>query len=177
MRKYLFIVLIIFIFGSCLTDRKIARNCDRFVKICGHTQKTTAYKDTTITIDQDVTVPIAPDPINYSGLVSVINGKAELPEISLKGNLIAADLSIQAGIISYKAYLYKSELPVRLYATITLPGAIRETSEITTVHESVIPKIYKIAFWIVITEIVITILWLASKFNLLSLVKKLLKPI
>lgn len=173
---YLAIIILAALLTSCLTDKMISRNCDRFASVCGSDVQT-AYKDTTITIEQDITVPIAPDSVVYAGRVKVVNGLAELAPVTLRGNLIAADLSIRKGELFYKAYTYKTELPVRLYAQITLPGAIRESARTTLVEKSVIPKAYRWAFWIVLTELAIGAIWLAGKLNVLTLIKNLLKRI
>lgn len=161
---------------SCLTDKMISRNCDRFAAVCGSDVQT-VYKDTTITVEQDITVPIAPDSVVYAGTVKVVDGKAELAPVTLRGNLIAADLTIRKGELFYKAYTYKTELPVRLYAQITLPSAIRESTATTLVEKRVIPKAYRCAFWIVLAELTIGVLWLAGRFNILTLIKNLLKRI
>ena len=161
---------------SCLTEKQISRNCDRFAAICGSDVQT-VYKDTTITINQDIAVPIAPDSVMYAGTVKVVNGLAELAPVSLRGNLIAADLSIHRGELFYKAYTYKAELPTKLYAQITLPGVIRESTATALVEKRVIPKAYQYAFWIVIAELAIGALWLAGKFNISTLFKNILKRI
>lgn len=174
-KEYLIIVLSGLLFVSCLTDRQLLRNYDRFMAIAGKVGTTTTMRDTTIAIDQQVVIPIAPDSVNLVGEVRVVGGVPEMAPVEVKSRWIRSTVAVTNGKLEMKSKIIKTELPARLKAIVTLKGTIRETSKTTTLEKKVIPKFYRVSFWIVISVISLIAIWIASKLNLFTVFKKLLK--
>ncbi|MBV5336904.1 MAG: hypothetical protein J0653_02635, partial [Deltaproteobacteria bacterium] len=96
-KQYLVVLLMGLLLSACLTDKKIARNCNRFLEVCGVPQNETTLKDTTVNIDQMVVIPISPDSVKWDGEVSVKNGLAQLPPVEMRGKVISTTFSIVGG--------------------------------------------------------------------------------
>jgi threonine/homoserine efflux transporter RhtA len=149
-----------------MTNKRIARNCDRFVEVCGVPETETVYKDTTIYLVQDI--PIPQDSVAVTGDVLVVDGKAEMDRRTIESQLITLDVGITKGKLEVYSYINKEVIPINM--NITLERAIRETSEVQVIRTSYIPKAYKWSFWIVLAELTLIVIGVVQKFTSLNMV-------
>lgn len=177
MGKLLSGLLLLLVMGSCLSEARIARNCEKFAAVCGNTESTVASKDTTIILRDTIQVPLPPDTVIISGDVVVVDGVATFKPVYVEGNLIATYAEVKNGKLYVKSTLRTKTIQSVLNMNIVIPNAIRETSKITTVPVKYIPATYKWAFWIVLVQLVAAIFFILKKFNIfdpISIVGKLL---
>lgn len=177
MRKKLLLLTLLtqMLLISCLSDKQIIRNYDRFAALAGKTEVKTSVRDTTVEVDHQVVIPISPDSVTYTGLVNVVNGTAQMAPVEVKSRWIKSTVAISDGKLEMKSRLIKRELPTRIKAMIRIPGAIREVSRTTAIDKKVIPKFYRFSFWVVIAVLALVAIWIGRKLNLFTLFKKLLK--
>lgn len=154
MKNFLFVLGFILVITGCVTDKKLLKNYDRFLLLAGKQESKTEYRDTTVTISQQVIVPVKADSVEYDGNVSIINGKAELKEVTLTGNFITGKVSVIGGKLHVRMDIAKREVPVMLTANITLPGAIRETKSVTILEKKFIPAVYLYSFYIILFAVI-----------------------
>lgn len=164
-------------FNSCLTVKKIERNCDKFAKICvtGSTTETSS-KDTTIYVDVPVyidTMIYVPIP-GYKDSVRIENGLAYMKSLHKKVGIIAVDVSVYKSQISVDAYLTDSTIYYNFKHTfnfqdsVKIYNAIRDkvtTNTVVLPPVKYIPKFYKFAFWLFIIELIILALFIFYKFG------------
>jgi hypothetical protein len=177
MKKLLVGLLLLFVMGSCLTESRIARNCEKFAAVCGNTTHTTISKDTIINISDTVPVPLPPDTVIIAGDVEIIEGVATFKPVYVEGSLIATYAEVKNGRLYVKSTLRVKTIQSIINMNVTIPNAIRETSSITAVPVKYIPSAYKWAFWLVVLQLVAAIFFLLKKFNIfdpISIVGKLL---
>lgn len=158
-----------------MTDKQIIRNYDRFLALTGKEKVMTSIRDTTLLVEQDVVIPIAPDSTVLTGTVKIVNGSAQMAPMEVKSRWIKSTVAINGGKLELKSRLIKQELPTRLKAIVTIPGAIRDVSRTTTIDKKVVPKFYRFSFWVVISLLALVALWIGARFNLFTIFKKLLK--
>lgn len=164
--KNIIYLLLILVLSSCMTVKRIQRNCDQFAKICvTETVKETIYRDTTIFRNDTIMVSLPKDTVHLTDTVSIVNDLVYLPTIYKQFGIIAADAGVQRSVLSVNAYLTDSAILHPIRDTIYLEKAIRHETVTNTVPVRYIPKIYQYAFWIVLTEIIILLLLTFLRFK------------
>jgi hypothetical protein len=171
------------LFSSCLTVKKIERNCDKFAKVCvTETTTQTLWRDTTIYVDKAfyidttifVPIPGFKDSVRIRDSVVVRDNYAYMKSIHVEKGIIAVDASVNRSVFSVDAYLTDSTILYHFQDTLnyqdslTIYNAIRERTTTSTVvlpPVKYIPKLYKITFWIVILQVLVCIVLLLSEFG------------
>ena len=167
-------------FSSCLTVKKIERNCDKFAKVCVASSTTeTVWRDTTIFvekpiyIDTTIYVPIPgfKDSLRIRDSVVVRDNYAYMKSIHKEVGIIGVDASVNRSVFSVDAYLTDSTIlyyyrdTLNYNDSLTIYNAIREQSTTSTVvlpPVKYIPAIYKVAFWLVLIQIAASVFLLLS---------------
>ena len=169
MRNLICLVLIVFL-SSCLTTKRIQKNCDLFAQICisgTETETTTESRDTTIIVIDTVEVPLPADTVAIHDTVTVVNKLAFMPEIYRQFGNIAITAKVYNSIIDVKGFYVDSSFLYIEPDTIKIKGVVTvKTVEIINTVELVqkyIPKIYKICFYLVMSMLGLLIAFVAFK--------------
>ena len=150
MKKLISLFLIVLLSSSCLTIRKIEKNCDKFAKICiVETVKETVYRDTTIYRTDTIEIPLpVHDTLEIIDTVIVdSDGFVFLPTIHEEFGIIGVDAGVHYSILKVSAYLTDSTILVPIRDTITLEKVIKEQSSVSTIEVKYIPSFYKFTFY------------------------------
>jgi len=161
--KYLILLIFISSLTSCLTVKRIEKNCDKFAKVCiTETVKEIQYRDTTIYIDKLIPVKLPKDTVKVTDTLRIVNNQVNLNKIHKRFGTIAVDVSVTNSILNVNAYLIDSTILVRVKDTVYIEKAISEattTNNITLPPVKYIPKFYKFTFWIFMAEMLGVLLW------------------
>lgn len=164
--------------NSCLTESKIAHNCDRFARVCGDVATTTIVrKDTTIYIHDTIKVKLPADSIHINGVISIDSGVANMKPITKTFGIITANAFILNNQLDVRAWINRPSLLIARMDTIKIPGAIRETTVDKVIPVRFIPKLYKWCFGIILGQVVLLILLLLKKLNIFNPINILAKLI
>lgn len=162
MKKIIFFLLVSILASGCMTVKRIQRNCDAFAKICAvDVQHEIRYRDTIIYLDP-IAVRLPESDVNITSILQVKSGMLNLKKITKKQGLITIEVSIVNNELQVNAYLNDSTIlahpdPVRI------DDAIKTEQLTRTIPVKYIPKAYKFAFWIVLIEVIILILYFFLK--------------
>lgn len=150
--KKLILFLMLAAFTSCLTVKRIERNCEQFAKVCAtEIRKDISYRDTIIYRTDTLRVPLpVRDTLYLTDTLIVENNIAWLPPVSKTFGIIGVDARVESSILNLKAYLTDSTILYPRRDTIPLPGAIKEVGTVNLVKVRFIPKFYKFTFWLFI---------------------------
>jgi len=155
MKKLIGILLIGFLFSSCLTVKRVERNCDLFAKICG-TGTTTEirYKDTTIFINRDIPVYLPRDTAYLQRQVSVDTLGAQMQPAIINDGIMTITARIKDSKLTASGYINRDSIVANIRDSILIKNAIRQSSSKTTVTimEKYIPGFYRFTFWFTIIE-------------------------
>ena len=157
MRSILIFVLVISL-SSCMTVKRIQRNCEAFSKICAvDTWHDIQYRDTIIYLDPiEASLPISD--INISMQLVVDNGKViDIKKTIKTQGLITTEVSVKEGKLIVNSFLNDSTILIKPDPVIIHGAIVNETTG-QTIRIKFIPKVYKWSFWILIGEIFIGIL-------------------
>lgn len=168
MKALVISLFFVFLFSSCLTNKKISRNCDRFFQVCGVPETKIVYRDTTIHLNKTIETPIDQDSIAVVGDVFIKDGKAHMDKKKIESKLITVEAEIRNGKMEIYSYINKETIPITLNMDITLERAIKEKKEVRTIKLKYIPKFYKISFWIVIAQLALLVVFILQKFSKLN---------
>lgn len=163
--------------SSCLTVRKIERNCDKFAQICVTEKETvTVYRDTTIYLRDTIRVPLPfRDTVKITDTVRIVNNLAWLPPVRKRFGIIGVDASVQRSILNVNAYLTDSTILHARRDTITLEKVIKEEAVTQTVTVRHVPKFYKVLLWIFIVQLLALGGWFFLRAKIGNLVDGLIK--
>ena len=167
----------LFALTSCLTVSRIERNCDKFAQICTTGSETiTVKKDTTIYTTDTIIFQLPADTVKLTDTIKVINNKAFLSPVNKEFGLIGVTAWANFNVLNVRAWLRDSTILIPHRDTILIPGAITTTTATNTVivREKFIPKLYKLALWIIIIQITAAAFFIAGyllrfKFKLLKM--------
>jgi len=166
MKKLIGILLIGFLFSSCLTVKRVERNCDLFAKICG-TGTTTEirYKDTTIFINRDIPVYLPRDTAYLQRQVSVDTLGAQMQPAIINDGIMTITARIKDSKLTASGYINRDSIVANIRDSILIKNAIRQSSYKTTVtiREKYIPGFYRFTFWFAILVWAGLILWIIIK--------------
>jgi hypothetical protein len=167
----------LFALSSCLTVDKIHRNCAKFAQICATGSETiTIKKDTTIFRNDTIFFELPSDTVKLTDTIKVINNKAFLRPVNKEFGLIGVTAWANFNVLNVNAWLRDSTILIPHRDTVFLPGAITTTTatNTVTVREKFIPKLYKLALWIIIIQVTAAAFFIAGyllrfKFKLLKI--------
>ena len=163
-RKFVICAIIALLFSSCLTVNRIQRNCDKFAAICTVEKETvTVYRDTTIFRTDTIRVPLPRDTVRITDTVKVINNQAFLKPVHKQFGIIGVDAWVNFSVLGVQAYLTDSTILHVEKDTIYLEKVIKETGTTQTVKIKHIPKLYRVAFWILLIQAGALIAWLVKQ--------------
>lgn len=166
---FVFALCALLCFQSCLTDRKIANNCERFLGVCGTPERVVEYRDTSFNIQRDIMSPAPKDSIHASaGLVVDSVGNVSFgsdADVSFSGQYVRSDLKIVNNKLIVDTYIHADSIPISIDMEVNLHNAIKEVSETTVIPIKYIPKVYRWSFNFVVSAVIILMLFLAFKYN------------
>lgn len=154
---FLFSMLCLMWFSSCLTVKKIERNCDKFAKVCVTPVSTVVeYRDTTIYRADTLYYQLPPDTIHVVEKVTIENGQAIIRPIKKVNGIVWASAWINNNWLNVTAGLVDSTILIPHRDTIYLKGALqtKTSTQTITIEKKYIPKFYKFTFWVVIVQLV-----------------------
>lgn len=163
--KLLLILLTALLFSSCLTVRKIERNCHKFAQICITEKETvTVSRDTTIFVKKPIEVPVPhfKDSVRIRDSVRVVTvfdtatnqetHYAEMDTTLETFGLITVQAWVTRSKIGIDAWLTDSTFLYNYQDSIKIENAIKETDTKETVTVRHIPGFYKFTFWFFIVQ-------------------------
>lgn len=155
--------LVLILFSSCLTAKRIERNCELFARVCG-TQTTTEikYRDTTIFLDRRVPVFLPHDTANVQGLVRINGSGAQMEKTTSKNGIVTVTAEVVDSRLVATGYINRDSIVAQIRDSILLKNAIREsdTKTTVTVQKKYIPGFYKFTFWAFFVELFVILVCL-----------------
>lgn len=170
--KAITIILVCVFFTSCITVKRIEKNCDKFAKVCiTETVTKMEYRDTTIYKDRIIKVQLPNDTIRITDTVRVINDRCYLPMRHKQFGVVWVSASVVNSILNVSAGLVDSTILIPVHDTIFIKDAVSNTTTDNTVvlpPEKYIPTIYQVAFWLVVFQLIVLTLFLLGKFGVIK---------
>ena len=174
MKKLIGILLIGFLFSSCLTVRRVERNCDLFAKICG-TGTTTEiqFKDTTIFINRDVPAFLPRDTAYLQGQVTLDTLGAQMEPTTINEGMVTITARIKDSKLTASGYINRDSIVTNIRDSILIKNAIRQSNSktIVTIREKYIPGFYRFTFWFSIIAFASLLIWLIIKLGVIRFLK------
>ena len=174
MKKLIGILLVGFLFSSCMTVKRVERNCDLFAKICG-TGTTTEirYKDTTIFINRDVPVYLPRDTAHLQGQLTIDTLGAQMQRRIFKEGLITITARVKDSKLTAIGYFNRDSIVANIRDSILIKNAIRQSNSKTmvTIREKYIPGFYRFTFWFAIIAWTCLLIWLIIKLEVIRFLK------
>ena len=169
MKSILFLFLAILILAGCRTPRLITQTTTEI-----QYRDTTIYVEIPLYIDKLIYVPIPGfrDSIRIRDSVRIENGLAHMKPAHKKIGLIAVDVSVHNSQLFANAYLTDSTILFNFKDTfnfrdsVLIYNAIKEkvtTNTVVLPPIKYIPKFYKFAFWVFLTELILLVLFVIYK--------------
>lgn len=161
--RLLVMMLMLFTATSCMTVKRIQRNCDVFAKICAvDVLHEVRYRDTIIYLN-----PIqARLPVSDIKIVMQLEIEAgevvDVSKVVKTSGLITAEAWVENGKLHVNSYLNDSTILVKP-DPVVIKDAIKTEQLTRTVPVRYIPAAYRFAFWFIITEILILMAYLLLK--------------
>ncbi len=167
--KPIAILLICIFFSSCLTVKRIEKNCDKFAKVC-ITESVTKieYRDTTIYKDRIIKVQLPKDTVKIVDTLYIQDNKCFLPYTYRKFGNVWASAKVDNSVLDLRAGYVKNIIQVPIHDTIYIEKAVTNTTTDNTVTlpaEKYIPKFYKFTLWFFIILMVAGIGFVVYKFK------------
>lgn len=153
---FLFSMLCLMWFSSCLTVKKIERNCDKFAKVCVTPVSTVVeYRDTTIYRTDTLWYSLPPDTVRLVEKVTVTGTQASIAPAKRKKGIIWMEASINNNWLNVTAGLTDSTILIPHIDTVFIDNAIQSTTttQTITIEKKYIPKFYRFTFWLVMVQI------------------------
>ena len=174
MKRLIGIFLIGFLFSSCLTVKRVERNCDLFAKICG-TGTTTEirYKDTTIFIDRIVPVYLPRDTAHLQGQLTIDTLGAQMQQTIINEGLMTITARVKDSKLTASGYFNRDSIVANIRDSILIKNAIRQSSSkmTVTIREKYIPGFYHFTFWFAIIAWTCLLIWLIIKLEVIRFLK------
>lgn len=166
MKQILIFLTLIWLLSSCMTVKRIERNCDKFAKICvTEKEKVTVFRDTTIYVDRPIEVPVPHykdslrirDSVKIVTVIDTANNQeihyAEMDTTTETFGLISVKAWVNRSKIGVDAWLTDSTFLYNYQDTIKLENAIKDTNTKKMVPVRYIPGFYKFTFWFFLFEL------------------------
>ncbi len=164
-------ILVCLLFSSCLTVRKIERNCDKFAQICVTDSKVVVeYRDTIIYKDRIIEVQLPKDTVKIVDTLYIEDNKCFLPYTKKTFGNVWASAKVDNSVLDLKAGYVKNIIQVPIHDTIYIEKAVTNTTtdNTVTVTKKYIPKVYRWAFWILIIELILVTMYFLNLFGVLN---------
>lgn len=170
-RRFIICAIAAMLFSSCLTVRKIERNCDKFAQICvTEKEKVTVYRDTTIFVNKPIEVPVPyfKDSVRIRDSIQIVT--VFDTATNQETHYAEMDTTLESfGLISVKAWVTRSKIGVDAWLTdstflynyqdsVKLENAIKDTDTKKTVPVRYIPGFYKFTFWFFLFQVAALVL-------------------
>jgi hypothetical protein len=171
MKTIIGFILALMLFTSCLTVKRIEKNCDKFAKVCVTDSKTVVeYRDTVIYKDRIVQVVLPKDTVKIVDTLYIEDNKCFLPLTKKTFGNIWASAKVDNSILDLKAGYVKNIIQVPIHDTIYIEKAVTNTTtdNTVTVVKKYIPKVYKWAFWILLIEVILVVMYFLNLFGVLG---------
>jgi hypothetical protein len=153
------LIILLALFSSCLTVKRIEKNCDKFAKICvTETAIETIIRDTTIYIKDTVFLTLPKDTVVITKKVKIIEGKAQMSPIHKEFGYIGMDAGVIDSKLWGKAYFLDPEIIFPRVDTVTITKYIVKESKKEVVQlppEKYIPGFYNFTFWFFIGAVLL----------------------
>ena len=160
-------ILICILLTSCLTVKRIERNCDKFSRVCiTDSRKVIEYRDTIIYKDRIIKVQLPKDTVKIVDTLYIENNKCFLPYTRKTFGNIWASAKVDNSILDLKAGYVKNVIQVPIHDTIYIERVVtrmRTENTVTLPPVKFIPKFYKFTFWFFILFIVSGAGWIFVK--------------
>jgi len=171
--KNIISILLILSMTSCLTVKRIEKNCEKFAKVCiTETITRVEYRDTTIYKDRIIEVKLPNDTVYITKPVYVQDGKCFMDYTRKTFGNIWASAKVDNSILDLKAGYVSNIIQVPIHDTIYIDNAISSTTTdntITLPPEKYIPDFYKFTFWFFIALAMAGIGYVIIKFTTLKI--------
>lgn len=160
------LLLIIFtlIFTSCVTDKQLARNCDRLANVCNVTAQV-EYRDTTLYILDTLYVPLPPDTVTITDTIVIIDNFCQMPAVQKSFGIISARASVYNSILNVRAWLNDSTIYYPVTDTVYIEKATKQEKQIVTVKEKYVPTFYKYLLGAFIALVAYVFYWIVKKMS------------
>lgn len=173
MRKILILVLIVLLSSSCLTVKRIQRNCDKFAAVClTEVDKETVikWKDSIVFLDRPVPIKLPPDTVEIRDTIPC-NEMINLGPRTVENGLVGATAQVRDNILDVSAYLTDSIYIGRLQDSIRILNAIKqktvtETKTNTIKEDTGFGKFAKKWFWGTIIIILLIVSYIGLRIYL-----------
>lgn len=175
MRQFIISILVSLMLISCLTPAKIRRNKDDILAILGTNNTSIVYKDTTIYLKDTIRISLPKDTVKITNTVNVNNGIASMGPVTTKNGIVSAKAWVFNSKLNVEAWINQPNFSIMHTDTIVVTKIVKDSSTVTTVKEKYIPKTYKYAFWFVLAQIIVIVLYLLYKFNAFGMASKIAK--
>lgn len=173
MKQLTFYIILLMMFTSCMTTKRIQRHCAEFAKLCiTETKETIVIKDTTIYKDRIIKVPLPKDTVYLEKELSVIDGQVYIAPVFKQTGLISVKAWVDKNKLKVDAWLNKTVWTVPVHDTIYLEGAIVEKEVLNTVvlpPERFIPAFYKRLLLFNIVLLVVVVFIALNKLKLINM--------
>ena len=141
------ILLISVLFSSCLTVKRIERNCDQFAKVCVDYEKIVEYRDTTIFIHDTISVKLPADTVLITDTLIVKDGTINLKMVRRQSGYAIAEAWVNNSRLFVNAYIADSSFLVTRVDTVFLNDVIKDTSQTQNVKIKSIPSFYSFTYY------------------------------
>lgn len=159
--------------SSCMTTGRIARNCDKFLQVCGTPVQTwIEYRDTVVKLDP-IPVRLPQSDINVNLQLQVKDNQVNLQKQSFTQGLISVEVEVVNNHLQVKAWLNDSTVLAKP-DPVVIPKAIREEKKKEVVVISEVKWYHKWSVRIVETLILILLIYFGRKLSWGNLLTKIL---
>ena len=179
MKTIIFLLLAVFLISGCKTPAIITGTTTET-----QYRDTTIYVDVPVYIDTTIYVPIPAfkDSVRIRDSVRIENGLAYIKTVHKEAGIIGVDVSLYKSNLFIDAYLTDSTVLYHLTDTFNFQDSVkifRAISEKVTTNSIIlppvkyIPKFYKFAFWLLIIELSLLVLFIIYKLGYFGIFGKL----
>ena len=188
MKNLIIVIFLAIITSSCLTPKRIQKNCHLFAQMCTvDKQVVIKYRDTTIYVDRLIEVPVPhfKDSVRIRDsvrIVTVVNlltneetHQAQMDTTTKHFGIIGVQAWVNDSKVGVDAWLTDSTFLYNFQDSIKIDNAIKDKETTNTIQVKYIPKFYKFLLWLFIIQILIVVIWAVLKFNILNQIKGYIK--
>ena len=171
--KNLLILSFAVLLSSCMTTNRIARNCDKFLQVCGTPVQTwIEYRDTVIKLDP-IPVRLPQSDINVNLQMQVKNNQVNLQKQTFTQGLISVNVEVIDNHLHVNAWLNDSTVLAKP-DPVVISNAIKEEKTKDVVVISEVKWYHKWSVRIVETLILILLIYFGRKLSWGNLLTKIL---
>ena len=151
MKRLIILFSFVLILSSCITNRQIKRNCDKFAQICvTDTETVVEYRDTIIYRHDTIKIQLPADTVKLTDTVTISEGVAYMPPVEKYFGSVGVRAWINNSRLNAWGWLRDSTILEPVHDTIILDNIFEQTT--TTKYIELPPEKYlpwwaKITFW------------------------------